>query len=38
MKTFVCWNVEAKKNEAEITEVMNKEVSGEPYKFAIVNG
>lgn len=38
MKTFIYWNVEAKKNEAEIKEVMNKEANGEPYKFAIVNG
>ena len=38
MKTFIYWNVEAKKSETEIKEVMDKEANNEPYKYAIVNG
>lgn len=38
MKTFIYWNVQAKKSEAEIKKLMDKEAKGEPYKYAIVNG
>ena len=38
MKTFIYWNVKAKKSEVEIKKMMNKEAKGEPYKYAIVNG
>ena len=36
--TFIYCNVEAKKSETEIKEVMDKEANNEPYKYAIVNG
>jgi hypothetical protein len=37
MKTFIYWNVQAKKSEAEIKELMKREANGEPYRYAIVN-
>ena len=38
METFIYWNVKAKKSEAEIKKVMDKEAKGEPYRYCIVNG
>ena len=37
MKTFIYWNVKAKKSEAEIIEMMKKEANGEQFGYAIAN-
>jgi len=37
MKTFIYWNVHAKKSADYIKNLMDKEANGEPYRYAIVN-